>query len=609
MFKEGDNVKVTYGGKCRFGKVLEVNGEYVEVLLYDDEEVVSFKKENVTAVQDVYADYEDFARFARFEKTVYDFVGNDGLAKCIVNKDNYRLTAFDLLAVLDKIEKNGISLDEFEKQWFCYFFNEYDTPDDDELYCDNDFVRNFMYEIWLMEESDFDTESMKNEIQAYIDDLAKPITERRYPDYIKEKVLVRYRSDFALNNASDEVAALYKAFALELCEKETKQGLLAVGYGCYGGNRVFECDWKKAEECMLKLIDTTDYALDQAAYANTLGYIYYYGRCNDGVAQYEKAYKYFSFAAFNGVYEANYKIADMYKNGYAGIKSEETAERIIDRLYDENIKYIANGEFDCKFADIALRKGDLCRDDEDICDSDFDETLYCYMQADFAIRMRMKCADYYGDSKVCATIQKALAERKELMEFVPAKKVEYYSIAGLFETVFSVGDELELEIEPIKYNKYKMTFGNHNKNRRMFITVPELEMCGMYEKIEIIFAADEAIDKDLQNKILLVDEIEYNEFAYGGKSVLALNYGNCRFKIKAPDKRNEKTYKVASVCFAEGGKLYDYLCDDENIKVNDKVTVFASGENKTVRVVKITDKKESELVLPVNRYRKISDFK
>lgn len=602
MFKDGDNVKVTLNGEQRFGKILEVNDEYAEVLLYDDDDVVIFKKEDVAAVQDVFVNYDDFAKFARFEKTAYDLVGNDGFAGCIVNKDNYRVTAFDLLAVLNKIEKNNVSPDEFERQWFCWFYEKYEIPDDDDekLYCENDIFRNFLYEMQfaLTDKTDFNTELMKNEIQSYIDDLAKPITERRYPDYIKEKVLARYDSDVALNNASDDVAALYKSFALELCEKGIRRGLLAVGYGCYGGNRVFSCNWKKAEECMLKLIDTTDYALDQAVYANTLSYIYYYGRCSDGVAQYEKAYKYFSFAAFNGIYEANYKIADIYKNGYGGIKSIETAEKIINQLYDENIKYIANGEFDCKFADIALRKGSFYCDDKDICNSDFEEMLYYYMQADFAIRMRMKYTDCYGDSKVCAAIQKALAETKELMEFSSSEQVDYYALIWVFSAVFSVGDKLELEIKPLENNSYKMIFRNHTKGKRMFITIPEIEMCGMYEKSEIVFVTDEIIDKNLQNKILLVDEIKLNEFMCDNKSVLKFNYGDCKFIIKAPDNKSENTYKIASVCFSEGSKLYDYLCDDESIKVNDKVTVFAGGEHKTVRVVRITDKKESELSLP-----------
>ena len=96
--------------------------------------------------------------------------------------------------------------------------------------------------------------------------------------------------------------------------------------------------------------------------ANTLGYIAYYGRCEDGIPDYETAYKYFSFAAFNGVYEAQYKIADMFQKGNGVTRSPETAQGMIQRLYNENLRYIQRGIFASKFADVALRMGGLFAD-------------------------------------------------------------------------------------------------------------------------------------------------------------------------------------------------------------------------------------------------------
>jgi TPR repeat protein len=63
---------------------------------------------------------------------------------------------------------------------------------------------------------------------------------------------------------------------------------------------------------MIRLFELTD----NPQYANTLGYIYYYGRCNNGVPEYDQAFYYFSYAAANGLYEGMYKLADLFWHGY-----------------------------------------------------------------------------------------------------------------------------------------------------------------------------------------------------------------------------------------------------------------------------------------------------
>ena len=62
-----------------------------------------------------------------------------------------------------------------------------------------------------------------------------------------------------------------------------------------------------------------------------LGYIWYYGRT--GERDFEKAFRYYSLAADAGDYEAAYKVADMYKNGYYVEKDEEKYKSLIEDLY------------------------------------------------------------------------------------------------------------------------------------------------------------------------------------------------------------------------------------------------------------------------------------
>ena len=97
----------------------------------------------------------------------------------------------------------------------------------------------------------------------------------------------------------------------EECENEDLSAMYIKGYGCYGGDHIYDCDWEESRRLITKLFEKTE----NPTYANTLGYIYYYGRCNKGVPEYDKAFQYFSIGATHGVMESMYKQADMYLSG------------------------------------------------------------------------------------------------------------------------------------------------------------------------------------------------------------------------------------------------------------------------------------------------------
>ena len=143
----------------------------------------------------------------------------------------------------------------------------------------------------------------------------------------KEAWLRSFEEDENLRMMDEETLARARRYTEELCREDNVFALRLKGYACYGGNRLYECDWAAARDCMLRLRELAD----DAEYANTLGYIYYYGRCNGGEPEYEKAFPQFSYAAANGVFEAIYKLGDMYSHGYGCRKSEETARNLIPR--------------------------------------------------------------------------------------------------------------------------------------------------------------------------------------------------------------------------------------------------------------------------------------
>ena len=182
---------------------------------------------------------------------------------------------------------------------------------------------------------------------------------------------------------------------------------LDAGNACYGGNSLYPCDWNTSRDCMIRLFEKKD----DPQYANTLGYIYYYGRCNGGVPEYDKAFHYFGIAAANGLYEGMYKLADMYRHGYGCSKSMRTARNLYGMVYEDSLKHFLKGK-NASFADAALRMGNVYAKG---IDEEPDPTVawYYYVQADYAAKIRAKDSDFFGNTTVVINIQKALEEMQE----------------------------------------------------------------------------------------------------------------------------------------------------------------------------------------------------
>lgn len=565
----------------------------------------SMRKSNTVEIESAV-----FQQLARYEISIQQVLNGKDKDN-IINKDNYTVTLEDLFCAIQRFVMDDISTDTFFDEWFCYFYDVFSdikyTSAENTFYNRSIVLKENLEQLYygIYYYMPFEPEKILTDIQIFLEDEQKPLAIRRYPDYAKLNLIKQLEIDRNLNNASEEIAALYKLFAEELCEKGIKEGLLAVGYGCYGGNRVFSCDWKRAENCMLKLFDSVEEIPDRAFYANTLGYIYYYGRTNSAIPEYEKAYKYFSYAAFNGIFEAEYKIADMYRNGYGVPKCQKTSNTIVARLYSDNIKYIVNGCFDSKFADIAFRMGNICTNEDNYRDINYDDALYYYYQALFAIRMRMKDCNYYGDNKVADAIRSAIERVKDETDFKISNKIELLSLCGVFQDFLAAGCRLTVTTKIMSNGKIKFIFKpckKHNKiyPNRLFITIPELDMCGYYDSLTVIAKPYPNSKAAIPEHQFTVDEIDFDAFYHDETPVFIANQYS--FIIKK-NKNSETKYRFASVEFTAGGKTYDYRSDDTTIHIGDRITVNADGTNKDVRVVNIFEKTESEILLPLKCYK------
>lgn len=592
----------------------------------------------------------EYRCFVRLECDIEGFF-DDNWGDDVINIENYPIKVEDLLVALKTIRRERFDDDvcdfwiscikiELERQMAVSKGEVYNERD--ALFAMVEEVSGDRYNFYMT-----GIDSAIEEGKIFLEDRDKPPYERRYPDAYKRK-FVRFFNDHTdvfsrLKEEELNYIDMYRFFAEGMAEELDCDGLIAVGYGCYGGNEAFECDWERSRDCMLTLLDIDDRIDEQARYANTLGYIYYYGRCSGGVPDHEAAYKYFSFAAFNGVYEARYKVADMFNNGYYVPKSKGTALRMVWELYRENIGYIKKGDFDCKFADIALRLGGYCeefgfkkrkcRDMDDVNDlfddlidemddpySDlfcggvsgfdyvFEEALYYYTQAKYAIDRRMEGHNYYGDGKVKQRIESALDRVKSSTGFEVKESVTFPTMGDVLRDAID-GKKLDMVIKKSDGASYTVTFSTHKREgeehpEKMFITVPEIGMCGLYSTVTAVYEPySPSLNEDLLDRTFVIDDIRYFDYFFEG-NVLFTEHG--RFTLTNRKGNGCRTYRIARVWVEAVKRTLDYRCD-EDTKQGDAVAVDVVGTLEEGKVISVETVKESDILFPIKAYKWVHD--
>ena len=352
--------------------------------------------------------------------------------------DNFGLNRFD------DDEKNDAETSEFpglkttEGEYFsdllqalryaCEGFEDDEEEDDEEE--DED-------EGWRLSQ-ELNLNARINQIDRFLENRSKPLDEWRFSRDEKERYVRQFESDAFQAKASEPALALARKFVEELCEEDSTLALHIKGYSCYGGNRLYPTDWRASRDCITRLFEKTN----DPGYANTLGYIYYYGRCSDGVPDYDAAFRYFEIAALNNVDEAIYKLGDMFRHGYGCRKSERTAWELYSRAYDENLDAFLQGK-NASFADAALRMG-LVFSEGINASIDCELALEFLLEAEYAAKIRVKESDFFGYAKVVANVEKKLAEvRDQLPDDFFQDEVGYY-YPRFFDSLASDNHRCEL---------------------------------------------------------------------------------------------------------------------------------------------------------------------
>lgn len=613
--------KIKYDGEDELCYIEKFSKNTANIFIFKNGNYVQVPKNNVEPLCEIALNKEEFQKLTRFETSLTEVIGNDNIPSNIINKDEYKVSAEDLLYALENFASKNITRKEFNYDWFSYFYSVFKDAVTENLE-ENDF-----YSEWFLvnetieilsdtiqasdeEVSDYiDVEDLIEDLSDLIEDRNKPLSEKRFCYTARKAVLERFSNSEELKTASSEEVKLYRDIVLEFAEYEEQEGIYALAKNCYGGSRAFDCDWKTAEECLLKLIQEDNSVLPLSILsdcANKLGKICYYGKTTEP-PDYNKAFKYFSVASESGSVEAKYLLADMFKEGSAPIKNINLASEIYQTLYAELIKDFSGGFFSNDFADIALRIGDTALELDIDSEENYRLALYYYLQADFAIRMRMKELDLNKDKELYKTIQNALEKAKNQSEYLSVNKICTSSVKELLNVNFNRDEPLEMKIKQLKNGAYKLTFSVHqtdlNSYRpRLFITVPELDTVGMYDKFSVNFYPDDEYVFENVPDFLIFDNYRQGCLLLNEEYILDLSNGV--FEIEKPKEKN-KVYQLVSVISPEDGFSYEYRDDEKILKVGDKILVNLDGEEKRLKVSKTIERKESELPLPISSYKKV----
>ena len=418
-------------------------------------------------------------------------------------------------------------------------------------------------------------------------------------DEEKEEYLDEYDEEGPSRLSEDELARV-RRYVEDLCAKDSELALRIKGYACYTGDCLYEQDWEEARKCFDRLVETTD----NPEYANTLGYIYYYGRTTGGVPDYEKALPLFRFGAIHGIHESLYKLCDMYRNGYTVKKRPGVAFSLYRRVYLEARKEFFEWQGG-NFADAALRMGDAYRysigvEPDPLC------AYECYLEADYAARKRVKQTSFFGARVVADNAAQALHIAKEQLPpgFFQKQCTEKYP--DIIRDLVEDGLVATIAVQKQKGGAFRI-FLERQGYPFLFVR-PELGICRLTQRVQFTGIGGKTSFKKKDGAVAY-DSVEWNgdrvELYLAKKRV---GWLACKkYRIYAPDHqpKHGKRLRFARITFQRGGKRYDYLCDDKDVKAGDTVIVPGMNGNVPVHVTAIVHMRMSELPLPFDRYKHV----
>lgn len=326
---------------------------------------------------------------------------------------------------------------------------------------------------------------------------------------------------FIEENPADKIPDVFKDKYREyvdiLCQNNIEIGLYEKAYGSYTGNAIFKQDWKAAEEYLLKILEL----FDDAYAANSLGYIYYYGRTNNGEPDYEKALKYFTIAEMEGITEAKYKLCDMLFYGYGFPKKmPELALKNLISLYYDLMGEFEDENYSCEFADVAVRLGNYYLEVSKENEAAIFSAYNFYMTAKYALELRMAHNKQFGDESVMRRILPKYDEAKERYHKAYLKKDDGTAFLDIINE-FADDNIIRVQIRKLKDGQRKIRLSIDDEElrkgcyKKVLITSPELDFCKLVGRIDLVYNGEpEILSSKRSNFIIDVVVIEEDELNF-----------------------------------------------------------------------------------------------
>ena len=373
------------------------------------------------------------------------------------------------------------------------------------------------------------TEELLEYIDNFVYNTGRAPADWRLTEWQRKEFVRQWDVNDKLADADEMTLELFRSCVDCLLEQEDEVALQAKAYGCYGGNAAFPCDWEEARRCLAILVER--YQSAQAA--NSLGYICYYGRCSNGIPQYNEALKYFTVGAFNGIAESQYKIADMMRDGKGIPVNSQAAMNIYSDVYRKSYEQFRSGCLCNSFADAALRYGRALMDDE-LCDYSEDDPLEVLLMARCAIAHRIANDERYGDRKVAGYIEEAISEAREYSGVDIRKKKIMGDMFPIY-TLLARRHVLEVSVRVLSGDRCSITVTLPN-DKCEFLVIPECDYAQLVNSFVIYGEGVKMVCDDKKSFRFWADRYVRSgdrcDFCYCGE--LVFSFEAKRFSISPP---------------------------------------------------------------------------
>ena len=401
------------------------------------------------------------------------------------------------------------------------------------------------------------------------------------------------------DKASQEIKDFYVTNLQALADRDDYQSMKTLGFEHYEGLNGFEVDFYKAEYYFQKCFRTEQ----DPDIANALGYIYYYGRTNNDIPKGDKAFQCFALAHFAGHnIEASYKLADCYAKGYGTQICYQAAYNIVRDLFNPTFRHFMNGD-DSKFADVALRLGTYYENGLYV-HKDLNFARIYYLEAREALKIRLQFMEYVGDRNVSIGIHNSLENLKQEFGYKGRTLTEYGYLIDHYEREEPLN--VKFELAGNGYVRVIFKPDKRSNDKYLLVVLRDLNFSERAKKLEFLIKNDEINELTADS----LSSRKINKIIFD-KNKISIFYEDYIFDdtfdvdeiIYVPQtlKNYSKLYTVVSVEFYPNSKTYDYLCLNDNVSIDDKVTVMSKGQPRQVVVRAIKKLYEDELPLPLKK--------